>query len=231
MRGVGTGRYTLPAARVAFGGYGLDKYYFMRPLLRWLASAGNFNHMIAIVLRAVGALVVPFSLVLFFKVGKVLFEQPVSQIPGGILFELFFVVAVYCVVHGLFIRADDVDRLPVGAHNMFRLAAVIARALGETTGAFVILVSVGSALYEWLTAKGIGTLLSLFPDHLPILGGSSFMGGIQLMAGGVVGGIAMLVLSYLIAEAFGLIADVAVAKSSPGLSSDRVEMRRRSGTG
>jgi hypothetical protein len=211
----------------------VDRYYFMRPLLRWLASAANFNHMAAIVLRTAGVLVALFSLVLFFKVGKFLFEQPVTQIPGGVVFELFFVVAVYCVVHGLFIRASDIDHLPVDTYNTFRLAAVIARALGETTGAFAILVSAGSAAYVWLTAKGIGTLLGLLPDLLPVIGVSSFMGGIQLMAGGVLSGVAILVISYLIAEAFNMIADVAAGAARPAatVASDRAEVRRRSGTG
>lgn len=211
----------------------MDRYYFMRPLLRWLASAANFNHMVAIVLRTTGVLIALFSLVLFFKVGKFLFEQPVSQIPGGILFELFFVVAVYCVVHGLFIRANDIDHLFADTYNMLRLAAIIVRALGETIGAFVILLSAGSAAYTWLTAKGIGPLLGLMPDLLPVVGASSFIGGIQLIAGGVLSGIAGLVVSYLIAEAFTMVADVAAgaARSGTTLLSDRSEVRRRSGTG
>lgn len=211
----------------------MDKYYFMRPLLRWLAGAANFNHMVAIVLRTAGVLIALFSLVLFFRVGKFLFEQPVSQIPGGVLFELFFVVAVYCVVHGLFIRAGDVDYLSGDTYNMFRLAALIARALGETIGAFIILVSMGSAAYVWLTAKGIGTLLGLVPDLLPVIGASSFLGGIQLIAGGVLSGIAVLVVSYLVAEALTLIVDVATGSARPASTplSDRSEVRRRSGTG
>lgn len=211
----------------------VDKYYFMRPLLRWLASAANFNHMVAIVLRTAGVLVALFSLVLFFKVGKFLFEQPVSQIPGGVLFELFFVVAVYCVVHGLFIRANDIDLLSADTCNMFRLAALIARALGETMAAFVVLVSAGSAAYTWLTAKGIGALLGLMPDLLPEIGTSSFIGGIQLIAGGLLGGIGILIVGYLVAEAFTMIADVASGAARPATSqlSDRSEVRRRSGTG
>lgn len=211
----------------------MDKYYFMRPLLRWLASAANFNHMIAIAMRTAGVMAALFSLVLFFKVGKFLFEQPVSQIPGGVLFELFFVVAVYGVVHGLFIRANDIDHLAVDTYNMFRLAALVTRALGEAASAFVILVSAGSAAYAWLTAKGISTLLGLMPDLVPLIGAPGFVGGIQLIAGGVLGGIAVLVVGYLVAEALNMIADVAAGavKSAATQMPDRSEIRRRSGTG
>ena len=103
----------------------MENYFFMRPALNWLAEPRRINRMLAITLRVLASLIVPFSLVTFFKAGKVIFDLPASGILGGIVFQMFFVLAIYAVVHGLFIRARNIDALPGGEYNMFPLAALL----------------------------------------------------------------------------------------------------------
>jgi len=178
----------------------MRKFYFMRYLLTWLARADHFNRLIAVAMRTGAALIVPFSLVVIFKSGKVIFELPASEILGGILFEAFFIVSIYSVIHTLFIRAHEIEVLPATEYNMFPLTAILARSVGETSAAFIALVSIGGGLYVWFTAKGIHTILDPMPKILPVFGGTNFMGGIQFMVGGVLSALAILVASYLVAE-------------------------------
>jgi hypothetical protein len=121
----------------------MENYFFMRTVLNWLAEPRRFNRMLAITLRVLATLIVPFSLVTFFKAGKVIFDLPASGILGGIVFQVFFVLAIYAVVHGLFIRARNIDALPGGEYNMFPLATILIRAAGEAIAAFISLVAVG----------------------------------------------------------------------------------------
>jgi hypothetical protein len=215
----------------------VDHYYFMKHLLDWLAKPGHFNRMMAVTMRVVGVMVVPFSLVSFFKAGKVIFDLPASEILGGILFQMFYVVAIYCVVHGFFIRAREIDALPGGEYNMFPLAAIMARVATETMAAFIALVSVGGGIFVWFTGKGIGAILDPLPGILPVFGGTNFMGGIQFMAGGLLSAILLLVAGYLLAEGLGLIARAASrlpephSKETPEPVLEEPSFRRRSGTG
>lgn len=204
--------------------------FFMQVALDWLAVPRHFNRLFAVTLRTVAVLVVPASLVAFFKAGKVIFNLPASGILGGILFQLFFAVAVYGVVHGLFIRARGVDRLPGGDYNIFPLAALIARAAGEAFAVFVGLVAIGGGMFVWFTGKGVSTILSPIPGFLPVFGDATFMGGIQFMVGGVLSAILVLGLAYLVAELLQWIADVA---SRQGESRRAAELpyKLRSGTG
>ena len=70
-----------------------------------------FSRTVAIVLRVVAALFVLFCLATFFKAGKLIFELPANGILGGVLFEIFFILAAYAVAHVLLIRARDIDNL------------------------------------------------------------------------------------------------------------------------
>lgn len=212
----------------------MENYLFMKHVLDWLAKPAHFNRVLAMTLRTVGVLVVPFSLVSFFKAGKVIFALPASEILGGILFLLFFVAAIYCVVHGLFIRAREIDALPVATHNMFTLGAIVVRAVGETMTAFIALVSVGGGIFVWFTGKSIAAILNPLPGILPAFGGTNFMGGIEFMVGGVLSAIALLGLSYLLAEGLTLIARNAYRSPEEQriteIPLEEPMLRRRSGT-
>ncbi len=218
----------------------MENYFFMRVVLKWLAEPRRFNRMLAITLRVLATLIVPFSLVTFFKAGKVIFDLPASGILGGIVFQLFFILAIYAVVHGLFIRARNIDALPGGEYNMFPLAAILVRAAGEAIAAFISLVAVGGGIYVWFTGKGVGTILTPPPKFLPLFGDTTFMGGIEFMAGGVMTAILVIVVTYLAAEGLHLLTEAAgrmqsarrtaSEPSEPTLSSEP-GLRLRSGTG
>ena len=208
----------------------MKNFYFMQVALSWLAEPRHFNRLFAITLRAVGVLVVPASLVAFFKAGKVIFNLPASGILGGILFQLFFIAAIYGVVHGLFIRARNIDALPGGDYNMFPLAAIVTRAAGEAFAVFVALVTIGGGIFVWFTGRGVNTILAPLPGFLPVFGDATFMGGIQFMVGGVLSAIVVLGLAYLAAEVLGWVGDAAV-RAAEGKRPAEAPYKLRSGTG
>lgn len=208
----------------------MKRLYFMEIALSWLAEPRHFNRLFAITLRVVGVLVVPASLVAFFKAGKVIFSLPASGILGGILFQLLFIAAIYGVVHGLFIRARNIDALPGGDYNMFPLAAIVTRAVGEAFAVFVALVTIGGGIFVWFTGRGVNTLFAPMPGFLPVFGDTTFMGGIQFMVGGVLSSILVLGMTYLVAEALHWAGDVAT-RHGEGRRSAEAPYKLRSGTG
>jgi len=216
----------------------MENYFLMRSIIKWLAVPRQFNRLLAITLRVLAALIIPFSLVTFFKAGKLIFDLPASGILGGIVFQMFFVLAIYAVVHGLFIRARNIDALPGGEYNMFPLTAILVRAAGEAIAAFISLVAVGGGIYVWFTGKGVATILNPPPKFMPLFGDTTFMGGIEFMVGGVLSAILVVTVAYLIAEGLQLLSEAAgrmqasrrEVPSEPILSSES-GVRLRSGTG
>jgi hypothetical protein len=212
----------------------MENYLFMRPVLGWLARPARFNRLLAFTLRVLAALIIPFSLVTFFKAGKVIFDLPASGILGGIFFQMFFVAAIYCVVHVLILRARDIDALPGGDYNMFPLTGILARTAGEAFAAFIALVAVGGGIFVWFTGKGVSAILNPPPKFLPLFGDTTFMGGIEFMVGGVLSAILVLVATSLTVDGLRLLTETAARMiESRQIKSEISEpsFKLRSGTG
>ncbi len=178
----------------------MEQIYFMRTVVAWLSEARHVNKLISTTLRVLAVVLVPYGLLVFFKAGKILFDLPATGILGGIFFQILFVIAVYSAAHDLFLRARDIDALPGKDYNMFPLAALVFRAMGEAFGVFIALVSIGGGIFVWFTGRGVGSIMMPPPRFLPAAVDTSFMGGIELMISGVLSAIAVLGLSYLAAE-------------------------------
>lgn len=187
----------------------MDGLHFMKTALAWLSTARHFQRLMAMTLRVTAALLVPLSLVTFFKAGKTIFELPASGILGGVVFQFFFAMAIYGVVHVLFIRAREIDALPAVRYFSFPLAAVVLRAAGEAVSLFIACVAIGGGVYVWFTGKAVSVVLNPPPHFLPIFGDTTFMGGIEFMAGGLLSAILLLGLTQLVTQALTLVAEVA----------------------
>jgi hypothetical protein len=191
--------------------YKMEQLFFMRPLLGLLAQGRYFCRGVAIVVRVSAAMLVLFSLATFFQAGKTTFELPAQGIPGGALFECFFVVAVYAAVHVLLIRAREIESLPGGEFFALPLGAVLARLIGEAYSAFVSLVAVGGGVFVWFTNQSLSKIFNPVVRALfPVMRDDpSFMGGIEFMIVGVLTGLAALIVSYVVAEILAALARLA----------------------
>jgi hypothetical protein len=183
------------------------RYFFMVPLLERLAQPAFVARLVAIVLRVTGTLIALLSLTIFFKVGKLTFELPTNRILGGILFEVFFVLAVYATVHVFLLRARDMEALKAGDTYAISIVALLLKLAGEAYCVFMVFMALGGGLFVWFTNQHLGNLLgpvvrALFPGANE---DSTFMGGIQLIATGVLIGIGALVLTYAASQVLSLL--------------------------
>lgn len=183
------------------------RYFFMAPLLERLGQPAFFGWIVAMTLRVTAALIALLSLTIFFKVGKLTFDLPANRVLGGFLFEVFFVLAVYAAVHVFVIRAREIEMVRSSESYAVAVVALLLKLVGEAYCAFVSLLAVGGGLFVWFTNKGLENILgpvvrALFPGTGD---DSSFMGGIQLMASGVLIGVAALVLTYAAAQVLALL--------------------------
>lgn len=185
----------------------IKRYLFMVPLLERLAQPAFFCRIVAWTLRVTAALVALLSLTIFFQVGKLTFELPANRVLGGFMFEVFFVLAVYAAVHVFVIRARDIELLKASESYAISATALLLKLAGEAYCAFVSLLAVGGGLFVWFTNQELGKILgpvvrALFPGTSD---DNTFMGGIQLMASGVLIGMAALVLAYAASQTLSLL--------------------------
>lgn len=211
-----------------------NRYLFAVPLLERLGQPSFFARLVALILRVTGTLIALLSLTIFFKVGKLTFELPTNRVLGGILFEVLLVLAVYATVHVFMIRARDIETLKAGDTYAISIFALLLKLAGEAYCAFVVFMAVGGGLFVWFTNQELGVVIgpvvrALFPGAS---GDSSFMGGIQLMAAGVLIGIGALVLAYAASQALSLLVRPARNGSQQFPSGDLTQSyRSRFGSG
>jgi hypothetical protein len=184
-----------------------QRYFFMGPLLERFAQPAFFCRLVAITLRVMAALIALLSLTIFFKVGKLTFELSPNRVLGGILFEVFFVLAVYAAVHAFLIRARDIETLKSEESYAIAVVVLLLKLTGEAYCAFVSLMAVGGGLFVWFTNQGLGNVLGTLVRVLfPGIGDDpSFVGGIEFMASGVLIGLGVLVFAYAASQALSLL--------------------------
>jgi len=209
---------------------GMEKYLFMRPLLGLLSQGRFFSRVVAMAVRVGAALVVLFSLTTFFQAGKLTFELPAQGIPGGVLFELLFVLGIYAAVHVMLIRARDVDQLAASDFFALPLGSIVVRMLGEAYAAFVSLVAIGGGLFVWFTNQSVSKVLNplvrgLFPT---MRDNPSFLGGIEFMVGGMLAGLGALIAAYVVSEILALLSRVAAREAQPQRNGQGIEPVYRS---
>jgi hypothetical protein len=183
----------------------VEKYLFMAAVLRLLERRGFVLRVAATMLRVSAFLIVLGSLASFFTAGKVVFGLPANGMMGGVLFLVFYILAIYAVAHAILLRARSIEAIESDRFFMLALSAMLVRLAGEVYAAYAMLTAIGGGLFVWFTGERVGKILSPMPLWLRAGQKPDFMGGIELILTGVLMSVAVLILSYAVAELIGAI--------------------------
>lgn len=192
----------------------LEKYLFIRPLLRLLEKGGFFTRMVGTMLRVLAALIVLGSLAAIFKAGKVMFELPASGIMGGIMYQLCYILAIYAVVHTIIIRSQDIEALGSTEQFVLPVASYLVRLVGEIYAFYMVATAIGGGIFIWFTGQTLNKIMSWVPYLYPMPRQPDFMGGIELIVLAILIATASIILTYILAE---LVSALAVATKSKQL--------------
>lgn len=194
----------------------MSKYLFMKPFLRLLETGKFFSKMVAVMLRVLAALIVLGSLASIFKAGKFMFDLPPNGIMGGIMYVLFFMLAIYAVAHTLIIRASDIEAQRDKKHFILPIASILTRLAGEAYATYVAMTAVGGGIFVWFTGQSIGKIMDPIPFLFPTTQKPNFMGGIELILIGVLLAAGAIIVSYVISELITALHRVTSDHQQPG---------------
>lgn len=178
----------------------MNRYLFMNQLLPLLGKPGFLNKLVAVMLRVAAAVVILVSLAFIFTAGKVTFSLPAQTIMGGILFQIFYIVAIYSVVHAILIRAKEIEQLQQNEYLILPMSVLLLKLVGEVYAFFVALTAIGGGMFVWFTNKGVATILSPMPWFFPAPSDPNFTGGLTIMLAGVLLATAVLIGFYMLSE-------------------------------
>jgi len=188
----------------------MDSYLFMESVLRLIAQGSFFRKAFSVILQALAVVVSIAGLVVWMSMWKFAARAPFVALLGIVIFQLFFVVALYMVAHTLFIRARDIAQLPDEEFYVIPIAAIALKLVGEVYASFVAVMSIAGGILIWLMRGYAFSLVKMAAPFVPRLGnGEGFLGGLLFMGGGLFAAFVVLVLTYFLAEAVCMMAESA----------------------
>lgn len=184
-------------------------FLFMEPVLRTVSQGKLLSRVFAIILQILAIVALIAGLVSWIAAWGAVFYLPVVGVLGGIIFQLFFVAAIYMVVHTLLIRAREIADLPEAEYTAIPILAVFFRLVGEAFAAFVVPIAIGGGILMWLAGGYAYRLLGGIGSFIPHLGEVWFIGGITLMVFGVLISFLVLLYCYWLSEFTIVLVDIA----------------------
>ncbi len=188
----------------------MRNYFFMKPVLQLLSAGQFFRKAFAVSLQVLAVVIAIAGLVSWIGLWKSVAGQDASLILGIIIFQLFFVIAVYMVVHTMFIRAGDIAALPDADYTVIPIVSIALKLFGEIYACFSVVVAVAGGILIWFIGGNAFYFIRKSTLYMPGFGyNSDFLGGLTFMVGGWLVSFIVLVLSYFFAEAVVVMTDIA----------------------
>jgi hypothetical protein len=191
----------------------MDKYFFMKPVLQLISVGQFFRKAFAIFLQILAVVIAIAGLVAWVGIWKSVAGQDASLILGIIIFQLFFVIAIYMVVHTMFIRAGDISALPDSDYTVIPIVSIALKLCGEIYACFSVVVAIAGGILIWFIGGNAFYFIKKSGIFMPGPGfggyGSDFLGGIMFIVGGWLLAFLVLVISYFLAETVVVLADIA----------------------
>jgi hypothetical protein len=191
----------------------MKQYFFIPALLEWIERPDFFNRVCAWAVRAFAVLFALGALIGWFQLWKAVFDMHGAAILGGVIFQLFFVVGAYMVLHVLWLRAAHLEALGVSDFAVLPIVPVFLKMCGEVYASVALSSGFGKGVLNLfvdqsrLAERTTSTIPGVGWEHsflVKLLGGSdgisSFINAILYALGGVISSVMWLVLFYLASE-------------------------------
>ena len=189
----------------------MKKYFFMKPVLQLISVGHFFRKAFAVFLQILAVVMAIAGLVSLVGLWKSIVGQDASLILGIIIFQIFFVVAVYMVVHTIFIRAGDISALPDSDYTVIPIVSIALKLCGEIYACFWIVVAIAGGILIWFIGGNAFYFIRKSSPFTPGFAGynSGFLGGLLFIVGGWLVSFIVLVVFYFFAEMVVVITDIA----------------------
>ena len=193
----------------------------MQTVLKFIGEGTLFSDVFASIIRVIAVLLSIGALIGWIQLWKLVFQMQGAAILGGFLFQVFFVVGVYMVVHILLIRAADIRAIGKSEFIIIPIVTILLRMLGEIYACIAVAIGVGGGVLQLFAGysdlayratssiPGIGLWQALLSGRFSGDSTSSFVSAILLVVGGAIGAVFWLVLFYLASELVSVVVDIA----------------------
>lgn len=185
----------------------MKDYLFMSKLLPKLSEGSFFRNVFTYALKVIAVFVGIIGLITWIGNWILIFKMNVEGIIGGLLFQLVFVVAIYAVIHIIWIRSDDIKKQEPGDYTIIPIMSTMVRMSGEVAASFFVIFGVGGGIFIIFAGRQAMEII----DFMSSVGSlsSSFLAGIMFIIVMAIIAFIALIIHYLIAELIVVLVDMA----------------------
>lgn len=193
----------------------MEQYLFMKKALEIVSKGSFFRKAYGIILRALAVLTGIAGIVGWVTGWRNMFmitgDNPVGVILGGVLVQLLMVVFLYMVIHGLWIRAKNIEELPETGYFIIPIVSMTLKIFGEMYACVLLFTGLAGGLFQWFAGFDLTQMLEFSLTTLPTLGATGFLAGLITILAGVAFAFAALVFFYFLSELMIVIVDIAIS--------------------
>jgi hypothetical protein len=190
----------------------MKKNFSLESILQLISQGDVCRKAFAVALRTLAIVIAVAGFFSWISAWKFASRAHFAELAGIIIFQLFFVIAIYLVVHTLFIRSRDIAEPPETGFHIISIASIFLKLMGETYACFVTAISLAGGILIWFM-KGRAFYLIKKAAPLPLVpglgGGEGFLGGLLFIATGLFMAFFVLAFFYFLAELVVVMADTA----------------------
>lgn len=187
----------------------MNKLFSMNQIFALLSTENFFKKIFAIALKNIAVIFGLIGLVNWITLWGTITKLNVGGVIGGLIFQIIFIIAIYTIIHTLFIRATEIASLPESRYSIIPIASVFIKLLGELFASLNIPLAIGGGIFIWFAGANIYHYIPKIGLFASFGGGTSFFVGLLFIILNIA--ISFLVLSffYFISEAIIVQVDIA----------------------
>lgn len=181
--------------------------FFLYPILDSLNSGGFIARVVATAIQIAGGFFLLTGIIAWFGVVAMAFKGEAKAAFGLILFSIMLLAGLAAIAQIFWYRAAAIKAIDNSSGFVIMpIVSQLFRMTGEIYATMAVSLGIGGCLALWLSDTNPMGMLGGFGPSLPMMGSFSrsgeggFMGGLTIAVMGCLGGFAMLVFFYFLAE-------------------------------
>ena len=188
----------------------MDKYLFMKPVLQLLSVGHFFRKAFALFVQILAVAIAVAGFVAWIGIWRSFIAQNVSLVFGVSIFEIFFLITIYAIVHTMFIRAADISALPDADYTVIPIVSIAIKLCGEVCACFSVVMGLAGGILIWFIGGNAFYFIRKATVFAPnVYGyGPDFSGGLMFIVSSWLMSFIVLALAYFFAETAVVLADI-----------------------
>jgi hypothetical protein len=186
----------------------VEKYLFVAKVLPLLEHQGTVRKVYSYFLRVLAGIGVIAGIVGFIELWKLNAGLSLHQVPGSVVFTILYILAVYMVIHLLWLRSETVMQLTDTDFSFTQLLELLLKIAGEIYLVYVAPLAIGGGFLLWFAGNDADYLLNRLVPFAYHSGSYGATGGFLYLVGTLFSSVIVYTLFMVFSELLVMVTEI-----------------------